>query len=105
LQKEIENQERERKERENERLERKKLEEQKEEERDKTVSMLEKKRFIKGEDRLRGKILSTKISLPEGNSKLKKAMEEQNMQCASVAKMIISTATSQDEKPRKEMVI
>lgn len=68
------------------------------------MSMLDKeKNLSKEEDIIRGKLLSSELLLSEGNSKLKKALEDEDMQCASVAQMMISTASPKIEKLRKEM--
>lgn len=104
IQKEKEEKEHQKKEREREHLENKKQQEQRKEQQDRTMSMLDKeKNLSKEEDIIRGKLLSSELLLSEGNSKLKKALEDEDMQCASVAQMMISTASSKIEKLRKEM--
>ena len=57
----------------------------------------------KREDEIRRKMQISEELLTEGNTKLKHAMEKEDLKGASVAQMMISTASSKLEECRKEM--
>ncbi|XP_053405310.1 titin homolog [Mercenaria mercenaria] len=91
-------------EREKERLEKKRLEELATEENNKTSSMLEKeKALLKKEMEIQTRLTVAEELLKDGNKKLSKAVESSDMKGASVAQMMIVTATSKIEGIRKEM--
>ncbi|XP_045210587.2 luc7-like protein 3 [Mercenaria mercenaria] len=96
---ETEKEEREKKkqEREKERLEKKRLEELATEEKNKTSFMLKK------EMEIQTRLTEAEELLKDGNKKLSKAVESSDMKGASVAQMMIATATSKIEGIRKEM--
>ena len=104
LEKEKQERIKEKKEKERVLKDRQRAEEKRKVEEKQTLTALEKEQGLeKREDEIRRKMQISEELLTEGNTKLKHAMEKEDLKGASVAQMMISTASSKLEECRKEM--